>query len=222
MKSKLRRPFRAPREAVDRSKGEKLADQADIAREEPPNNVVQTDSEEATELGVVWKPFVVKETEVPEVESVGKDLVYVTLGSITETGDEFEARMDREQLADPDNGCKLTMQMVTALGDEHAYMVRGASRDGGGIDIGKGVAVVAPSPNLSEFESYLDGLTTAHNNKNKKTKKAHNYKKRGTKAKNKEDSDESEDLETFGTSFCEHGLVHIRWDAELVQLGIRP
>ena len=74
MKSKLRRPFRAPREAVDRSKGEKLADQSDIAREEPPNNVVQTESEEATELGVVWKPFVVKETEYPEVEPVDRNV----------------------------------------------------------------------------------------------------------------------------------------------------
>jgi hypothetical protein len=30
MKSNLRRPFRAPREAVDRSKGGKVADQLDI------------------------------------------------------------------------------------------------------------------------------------------------------------------------------------------------
>ena len=74
MKSKLRRPFRAPREAVDRSKGGKVADQSDAAREEPPHNVVQTESEETTELGVVWKPFVVKETELAEVEPVGKDL----------------------------------------------------------------------------------------------------------------------------------------------------
>jgi hypothetical protein len=197
MKSKLRRPFRAPREAVDRSKGEEVADQSDAAREEPPHDVVQTESEEATELGVVWKPFVVTETEYPEVESVGKDQGYVRLDSITETGDEYEARMDREQLADTENGCKMTMKMVTALGDEHAYLVRGALRDDGGIDIGKGVAMVAASPNLSEFESFLDGLTTAQNKKTKQ-KKAQNQKKGNTKAKNKDDSDESEDLENFG------------------------
>jgi hypothetical protein len=120
MKSKLRRPFRAPREAVDRSKGGKVADQLDAAKEQPPPNCVQSESEEATELGVVWKPFVVKETEYPEVESVGRYQGYVRLDSITETGDEYEARMDREQEADTENGCKLSMKMVEALADEHA------------------------------------------------------------------------------------------------------
>jgi hypothetical protein len=116
---------------------------------------------------------------------------------ITETGDEYEARMDREQQADTENGCKLTMKMVEALGDEHAYLVRGALRDDGGIDIGKGVAMVAASPNLSEFETFLDGLTTAQN-KNKNITKAQKKKIGIATANNKEDSDESEDLETFG------------------------
>jgi hypothetical protein len=89
MKSKLRRPFRAPREAVDRSKGGKVADQSDAAREEPPHNVVQTESEETTELGVVWKPFVVKETELAEVEPVGKDLCSGDEGKICTDGQKF-------------------------------------------------------------------------------------------------------------------------------------
>jgi hypothetical protein len=64
MKSKLRRPFRAPREAVDRSKALKVSDQLDVATEQPPPDPLQSDSEEATELGVVWKPWVVKETQI--------------------------------------------------------------------------------------------------------------------------------------------------------------
>ncbi len=161
MKSKLRRPFRAPREAVDRSKGGEVVDQLDAAKELPPPDGVQSESEEATELGVLWKPFVVKETEYPE------------------------------------DGCKLSLKMVESLGDEHAYLVRGALRGDGGIDNGKGITTVAASPNLSEFETFLDGLTTAQNNKKTMTK-AQKKKKAITKAKNKEDSDESEDLETFG------------------------
>ncbi len=44
-----------------------------------------------------------KETQYPEVEPVGRDRGYVRLDSITETGDEYEARLDREQLADTSN-----------------------------------------------------------------------------------------------------------------------
>jgi hypothetical protein len=112
----------------------------------------------------------VKETEYPEVEPAGSDQGYVRFDSITETGDEYEARVDREQLADTENGCKLSLKMVEALGNEHAYLVRGALRDDGGIDNGKGVTMVAASPNLSEFETFLDGLTTAQKKKKTMTK----------------------------------------------------
>lgn len=57
MKSKLRRPFRAPRKSVDTSKGGKEADQSDAAREEPPNDVV----------------LIVKETEERELMARQKD-----------------------------------------------------------------------------------------------------------------------------------------------------
>jgi hypothetical protein len=197
MKSKLKRPFRAPRKAVDRSKGGKGADQLDAA------------IEEATALGLGWKPLVVKETQYPEVEPVGRDQRYVRLDSITETGDEYEAKMDKEQLADTLNGCKLTLKMVEALGDEHAYPVRGALPD-----TGKGVTLVTASPNLSEFETLLDGCDRDFASNTAKKKKAM------TKAKNKEDSDESDDLETLGISNCEHARSDRRCRTAAVQFLI--
>ncbi len=72
---------------------------------------MESDSEEATALGLGWKPLVVKETQYPEVEPVCIDKGYVSFDSITENGDEYEARMDREQLADTKNGCKLTLKI---------------------------------------------------------------------------------------------------------------
>jgi hypothetical protein len=156
MKSKLRRPFRAPREAVDRSKALKVSDQLDVAAEQPPPDPLQSDSEEATELGVVWKPWVVKETQDPEVEPLQRYRDYVRLDSITETGDEYEARMDREQLADTLNGCKLTLAMVEAAGAEGAEIVLGAHPIPAS-DKGKGTTSEVASPNLSEFERFLDG-----------------------------------------------------------------
>jgi hypothetical protein len=132
--------------------------------------------------------LVVKETQYPEVEPVGRDKGYVRFDSITGTGDEYEARMDREQLADTENGCKLTLKMVEALGDEHAYLVRGALDDNG-----RGGAMVAASPNLADFETFLDGC-------DRNFKRNTQMKKKGmTKVQNKEDSDESDDLETFGS-----------------------
>jgi hypothetical protein len=152
MKSKLKRPFVPPRKVVDRLKGGFGPYQSDTAIEQATPDGVQSDSEEATALGLGWKRLVVKETQYPEVEPVGRNQGYVRLDSITETGDEYMARMDREQRADTTNGCKLTLNMVEALGDEHAYLVRGALPDNG-----EGVKMVAASPNLSEFEHFLDG-----------------------------------------------------------------
>jgi hypothetical protein len=154
MKSKLRRPFRAPREAVDRSKALKVSDQLDVATEQPPPDPLQSDSEEAT--GVVWKPWVVKETRDPEVEPLQRYRDYVRLDSITEAGDECEARMNREQLADTSNGCKLTLAMVEAAGAEEAEFVRG-EHPIPASDKGKGTTSEVASPNLSEFERFLDG-----------------------------------------------------------------
>jgi hypothetical protein len=167
MKSKRKRPFRAPRKAVDRSKGGKGADLLDAAIEQVPPDVVESESKEATALGLGWKPLVVKETQYPEVEPVGRDQGYVRLDSITETGDVYEARMDRKHLADTLNGCKLTLKMVEELGDEHAYLVRGAQHDNG-----KGVPMVAASPNLSEFETFLDGCDRNFARNTQKKKKA--------------------------------------------------
>jgi hypothetical protein len=77
MRSKLRRPFRAPREAVDRSKALKVTDNLDVAIEQPLPDLLQSDSEEATDLGVVWKPWIVKETEDHEVEPLQRNHDYV-------------------------------------------------------------------------------------------------------------------------------------------------
>ena len=118
MKSRLRKPFRAPWAAVLRSNKRKVTEKLDVAEEQPPPDHLQSDSEEATELGLVG--WIVKESEPPEVMAPEREAVYVGLDSITETGDEYEARMDREQLGDPHNGCKLTFKMVEALGDEGA------------------------------------------------------------------------------------------------------
>ena len=94
----------------------------------------------------------------------------------------------------------------------------------GGIVTGKAPTVVAASPNLEEFETYLESLGAELNTSvpvvvrcdgviemsvrdkgkgialvaAKKRKKALNTKKAKRKVNNKEDSDESEDLETFG------------------------
>ncbi len=135
---------------------------------------------------MVW---IVKESEPPEVMAPEREAVYVRLHSITETGEEYEARMDREQLADTHNGCKLTLKMVEALGDEGAQFVRGALPKTTS-DKGKGEASVESSPNLSELERYLDGI--AKERRRTITKK----NQRVTKANKKLDSDDEDDLDT--------------------------
>jgi hypothetical protein len=122
MNSKLSRPFRAPREVVDRSKARKVKDQLDVATQQPPSDPLLSDSEEATELGLVWKHCIVKETQDPEVEPAQKDPA---------------------------------------------------------SDKGKGTTSEVASPNLSEFERFLD-------------------LREKTSTKDKVDSDEDDDHETFG------------------------
>jgi hypothetical protein len=92
------RPFRPPREAVDSGRSARVI-------QEPTPVTVDSDSQEATELGVVWKPYIIKETEVPEEHPVQDKF---------ETGEESDARIDREELARPGNGCTLTLAMVDA------------------------------------------------------------------------------------------------------------
>ncbi len=99
--------------------------------------------------------------------------------------------MDREQLADTQNGCKLTLAMIEAAGDEGAEFVRYVLPIPES-DKGKGTTSKVASPNLSEFERYLDGCEKESTSITKKKST------RLTKAKDKVDSDEEDDLETFG------------------------
>ena len=109
MKSRLRKPFRAPRAAVLRSHKRKVTDKLDVAEVQPLPDHLQSDSEEGTELRLVG--LIVKESEPPEVRAPEREAVSVGQDNITKTGDEYE---------------------------------------------GKGEASVESSPNLSEFERYLD------------------------------------------------------------------
>ena len=154
--------------------------------------------------------WIVKESEPPEVMAPERDAVYVGLESITETGEEYEARMDREQLGDPHNGCKLTLKMVEALGDEGAQFVRG-SLPTITCDKGKGEASVESSPNLSEFEKYLDGIA----NERRRTITQRNQTM--TKANKKMDSDDEDDLVTV-----DNVQVRARAKRQCVAVGISP
>ena len=144
MASNLRKPFRAPRAAVLRSKGRKVTDQLDIAKEHPAPDKLQSDKEEAIADGLVW---FVKETEVPDV-------------------------------------------VVEALGDEGAELLRLAppvtTRDKD-----KGTTTEVSSPNLAEFEQFMDrrAKDRPSTTRNKKVKLS--------KSNEKLRSDEDDDLETF-------------------------
>lgn len=165
----------------------KVTDRLDIAKEQPPPNNLQSDKEEATEDGLVW---FVKETEVPDVMARQKDAVYVRLDSITEIGEEYEARLDREQLADTQNGCKLTLKMVEALGNEGSEFVRLAlpmtTRDKD-----KGTTSEVSSPNLSDFENFMDRCAK------ERPSTTRNTNQELSKSNEKHGSDEDDDLETF-------------------------
>jgi hypothetical protein len=126
----------------------------------------------------------------PEVEPLQSYRDYVRLDSITETGDEYEARMDSEQLADTSNKCKLTLAMVKAAGAEGAEIVLGAHPIPVS-DKGEGTTAEVASPNLSEFERFLDGCEKMS------TRPTQKRNSRLTKSKEKVDSDEEDDLETF-------------------------
>jgi hypothetical protein len=156
------RPFRAPREARKIYKGASVTCEAEVATQEATPDLFQASSQEETALGTVWKPWiektwVIKEKQHPEEEAKEKESVYVRLDSITETGDEHEARMDREQLASPRNGCNLTLARVNALVDEGVECVRGSLTLAASTQL-QGSQSVVPSPNLSEFEGFLGAM----------------------------------------------------------------
>jgi hypothetical protein len=73
---------------------------------------------------------------------------------VLENGEERDERIDREEMARPGNGCRLTLAMVDAAAEEGAQFVRlalpRASRPRG-----KMAASEAASPSISEFETYL-------------------------------------------------------------------
>ncbi len=128
-------PFRPPREAADNRRSARVT-------QEPTKVTVDSDGEEATELGVVWKPYIIKETECPVQETY-------------ETGEERDARIDREEMARPGNGCKLSLAMVDAYADMGAHLVRLALPSAKSSNVPASSGQLA-SPSLSEFENFLD------------------------------------------------------------------
>jgi hypothetical protein len=72
MKDKVMRPFRPPRTAADKSGTAKGQGISGLDRLEIASDPLPVESEEATELGVISKPFVVHETERPHRDSSPK------------------------------------------------------------------------------------------------------------------------------------------------------
>jgi hypothetical protein len=68
MKDKVMGPFRAPREAVDRLRSSVLTDKPDSTAKD--NTDLESDSEEATELGLVYGPWIIKETQEDEPQAM--------------------------------------------------------------------------------------------------------------------------------------------------------
>jgi hypothetical protein len=161
---------------------------------------VQSESEESTQLGLVWNAVIVKETEDPG--EVGKMPLKMVESLVVENATLVPVpQRDDGCIANggSDNGKRIRMvaaspnlaefeTFLESLGVESVALLPGAERGTCGIatsgcDKGKGITTVAASPK--------QGRKT-------KKKKAHPKKKVITKAKNMGDSDESEDLETFG------------------------
>ncbi len=66
MKDKVMRPFRAPRIAADRSGTATGKGISGLDRPEITSEALPIESQEATEVGVIWKPFIIHETQHPE------------------------------------------------------------------------------------------------------------------------------------------------------------
>ncbi len=130
-------PFRPPREAADSRRSARVI-------EKPTKVTVDSDGEEGTELGVVWNPYIIKETECPVQETY-------------ETGEERDARIDREEMPRPGNGCKLTLAMVDDHADMGAHLIRLAQPSAKSINVNAPApSCQLASPSLSEFETFLD------------------------------------------------------------------
>jgi hypothetical protein len=94
---------------------------------------------------VVWKPYIIEEIEHPEEHPVQDKF---------ETGEEQDARIDREELARPRNGCKLSLAMADALADEGIQYIRFALPSSKSPNVPVSTSQFG-SPCLSKFESYL-------------------------------------------------------------------
>ncbi len=139
------RPFRAPRVATDRSRTATGNVNSDQERQEVTSDVLLMKSQEDTELGVIWETFRMPETQHPEGNHAQE---------ILETGEERDERIDREEMARPGNGCRLTLAMVDAAADEGAHLVRLALPREASPD-GEMAASEAASPCISDFGRYL-------------------------------------------------------------------
>jgi hypothetical protein len=115
MKDKVMRPCRAPRVAIDRSRTATGNVNSDQERQEVTSDVLSIESQEDTDLGVIWETFRIPETQHPEGSHAQE---------ILETGEERDERIDREEMVRPGNGCRLTLAMVDAAADEGAHLVR--------------------------------------------------------------------------------------------------
>ncbi len=86
-------PFRPPREAVDRLRLPVLPDKPDSAGKE--NTNLDSDSDEATELGLVYGPSIIKETQEDEPRAMVKNAnIHVTSSELPSLSlSEFETYM---------------------------------------------------------------------------------------------------------------------------------
>ncbi len=121
------KPFRAPRGSKGKAK--------------PP----ATESEEPTALGVLCERYVIKETEEAVANKLGEYKLWETVRDGKETGEEWEARADREEMDRSGPDC-WSMAKESALAEED-YVPHQCSK------------VLFPS--LSDFEAYLDKCEAA-------------------------------------------------------------
>jgi hypothetical protein len=129
MNDKLMKAFRAPRGSKGRAK--------------PP----ATESEEPTALGVLCERYVIKETEQAVANKRGEYKLWETVRDGKETGEEWEARADKEEMERSGPDC-WTMAKERALAEED-YVPHQCSK--------------VLSPSLSDFEAYLDKCEAARN-----------------------------------------------------------
>jgi hypothetical protein len=89
MKRQVMQPFRAPRKQNPNASPIRQS-----SRRQDKTNEAQkdtTDSEEATELGVVWKPYVIKETQHSDFEEI------IDNGKCVQNGQRFSIEANAER-----------------------------------------------------------------------------------------------------------------------------